>query len=93
MCNKGEVKAEHFVRVEETVGCPRRRLKRMWSAVLSNMQTHLDNHENEYLQPVLHLLNTSLPVSMFPDSIFQSNKMGVCGRKKKHDREALKEAT
>ena len=38
-------------------------------------------------------LLTTIPLSSFPDNVFQSNKVGAVGGKQKHDRQALRDAS
>jgi hypothetical protein len=86
----GELKKGSFVKAGEVFGAHPDTISRIWRATLANMTEHLSNQEEAEM--LLLLDSLSLPLSAFPDSVFE-NKKSQCGRKRKYDRAALAEKT
>jgi hypothetical protein len=86
----GALKRGSFVRVAEHVGTSVDAVRKIWRAVLLNMEAHLAADDNP--DPLLLLDELSLPLSKFPDHVFENNRSN-CGRKRKYDRVVLAERT
>ena len=90
-CNfkNGEKKVNNFVRVEAQLGVSRQRLKRLWGRTLRNMTEFVKEPQwtnNEMLDA---LLGGAYGIYTFPDKVYQSGKVGVCGKAVKYEREAF----
>ena len=90
----GRLSDEQKVRVATAFETSQTTVKRVFRKAISNMEAHLESEETNINMEKLHLLSThSLPLTEFPDHVFEPNKKGVVGRKRKYDRDALVELT
>ena len=76
-CNDGELSRGSFVRVGQTFNASAQTISRVWSATLSNMEAHLEEQDN--LDAYALLTENKLPLSMFPEKVFNSYKIGRIG--------------
>ena len=91
--NNGSIRHGSFVIVGDQLGVGARKVSAVWHSVLARMEETVDNHDEEGAERFLRMMEGSLPLNEYPDHIFQSGKVGVVGRKRKYDRQALVEAT
>ena len=90
----GRLSDEQKVRVASAFDTSDTTVKRIFRTAISNMRAHLSSEETIENIERLHKLRThSLPLVEFPDEVFDTDKKGTVGRKRKYDREALVELT
>jgi hypothetical protein len=89
--SNGLLKRGSFVSTARKFGVSSHCVKRVWRAVISNMQAHLEEQDDHF--NFVRLEELVLPLCMFPDKVFLSNKFGKVGKKKKINRVELAEAT
>ena len=74
----GSLKEGSFVSVGKLVERGATTMSRLWDTTLSNMETHLSNHNDEV--GLTNLTYLTLPLTAFPDGVFANNKRGNVGR-------------
>lgn len=94
-CKDGEVNKIQFVSVTAAFRVEHRTIKCVWRQCLSNMEAHLTSKvDDDEAVEACHLFwNKKLPLDLFPDCIFKTNKAGVVGRKKTKARAVLADIT
>ena len=85
-CKGGKVEHGGFVRVAAAFGVGPLTIKRAWSAILSNMEAHLEALDD--LDTMARIQQGKMiPMSMFPDHVYSSSRKR--GGHNKLDRKAL----
>jgi hypothetical protein len=88
-CKDGKIAHGQKVKVTGSFNVAPRTVSRLWDDVCSVMEAHLIKHME---LEGLHLVDErTLPLIQFPNYVFESKKKGNVGRKKKLDRQVLKE--
>ena len=78
ICKEGLLPRKSYVNLGVSLGVNERRVARLWPDVLSIMEDYLSKSND--LESMGHLIDLTLPLSSFPDDIFNAKK-GIVGRK------------
>ena len=91
----GMIPLKQKVRIAEAFGTSEFTVKRIFRKTNLNMRAHLESCKpTRHNIERLHLLSINqLPLAEFPDSVFETDKKNNCGRKRKFDRDELKDLT
>lgn len=85
--NNGRISDEQKVRVARAFDKSESAVRRVFCTTVKNMEARLEAEGTMEAIESLHLLRESkLPLADFTDDVFESNKKGNCGRKRKYDR-------
>ena len=91
---EGRISDVQKVRVATAFDTSQTTVKRIFRTAISNMEAHLCRDASLENMEKLHKLSThSLSLLEFPDEVFENNKRGIVGRKRKYDRQELVELT
>jgi hypothetical protein len=88
---KGVMKRGSYVRAAEILGVSARRVSNLWGATCANMLVYLEDQDD--VEGMAQYLDWELPLTMYPDHVFASGKVGHCGKKKQFNRDELKRKT
>ena len=86
LSKEGLLPRKSYVNLGVSLGVNERRVARLWPDVLSSMEDYLSKYND--LESMGRLIDLTLPLSSFPDEIFNAKK-GIVGRKVTYYRELL----